>query len=92
MKYCIENKRVDVSYIDTKFKIGIEIETGTNKTEQLIQKVQWLNKHFDKWIIVCTRKNLPKYNKYVNNKKSYCLKPKRSKEKLKELTATMKHQ
>ncbi|MEK6948299.1 MAG: hypothetical protein AABX19_03575 [Nanoarchaeota archaeon] len=92
IEYCIENKRVDVSYIDTKFKIGIEIETGTNKTEQLIQKVQWLNKHFDKWIIVCTRKNLPKYNKYVDNKKSYCLTPKLAKEKLKELIATMKHQ
>ena len=85
VEYAKEGKRADVAYISRKFKLAIEIETGTNKLDQLATKIKWLNKHFDYWFFVCSRKHLSKYNKYVDGKKSFCLPPKRAKEKVLDL-------
>ena len=90
IEYCIENKRADVTYIHKELKIAIEIETGTNKEKQLMEKIEWLNKHFIYWIIVCTRDFIPKYSKYVDNKKSFCLTPKKAKEKFREFIGLVK--
>ncbi|MBT4445946.1 hypothetical protein HOA92_04735 [archaeon] len=84
----INGKRVDVALCHGKLRLGVEIETGTNKESQLVAKVQWLNKHFEHWIFVCSRKLLPKYTKYVDGKKSFCLPPKKSKEKVLQLCSS----
>ncbi|MDD3176068.1 MAG: hypothetical protein PHU51_06335, partial [Candidatus Nanoarchaeia archaeon] len=54
-------------------RIALEIETGSNKELFVEEKIKYLNKNYDKWIILTSRKNKKKYNKYVDNKKSFCL-------------------
>ncbi len=85
IEYCIEDMRADVVYRFNKKKIAVEIETGKNKELQLKQKVSWLNKHFNYWIFVCSRKNKSKYKQYVDNKKSFCLTLKDAYNKVKQL-------
>ena len=80
VEYQIGDKRVDVALLILDLKIGVEIETGANRDEQILEKVKWLNKHFDEWIFVCQRQLLPRYERFVDNKKSRCLTPKKAKE------------
>ncbi len=80
LEYKKDGRRVDVALNIEGFKIGIEIETGANRTKQLAEKVIWLNKHFDQWIFVCPRKLHPKYNKFVDHKKSFCFGPKKARD------------
>ncbi len=92
IEHSINGKRVDIAYVrggKNTLKIGIEIETGKNKLDQLARKIQWLNKNFNYWVFVCPRKFLPKYSRYVDHQKSFCLTPKKAKEKLRELIATI---
>jgi len=86
-EYGLGDKRADVAYICKDYKLGIEIETGTNKIEQLAAKIPWLERNFSQWIFVCSRKVMSKYLHLVDEKKSFCLSPKRAKEKVLELTA-----
>tara|TARA_Y100000310_G_C20693161_1_gene823704 strand:- start:223 stop:1494 length:1272 start_codon:yes stop_codon:yes gene_type:complete len=79
---CIKGKFVDVAY---KNKIGIEIETGTNKLDQLAAKIPWLNANFETWIFVCSRKFVGKYSRFVDNKQSFCFTPKKARDKVKEV-------
>ncbi|MDD3175131.1 MAG: hypothetical protein PHU51_01490 [Candidatus Nanoarchaeia archaeon] len=72
IEYEINNQRADVMFSVIGLKIAVEIETGTNKDIQIQRKVDWLNKHFDYWIIICPRKEKTKYKKFVDGKKSYC--------------------
>ena len=88
IEYGLDGKRSDVAFINEGLRIGIEIETGTNNSEQLTAKIPWLDRNFQQWIFVCSRKNLEKYDKLVDNKKSYCLTPKKAKEKIIELIKT----
>jgi len=85
VEHAIKGKRADVAFVSRKLKLAIEVETGTNKKDQLAEKIQWLNQHFDYWFFVCSRKYISKYNKYVDGKKSFCLPPKKGKEKVLEL-------
>ncbi len=85
IEYSKEGMRADVVYTSNNQKIAIEIETGTNKEIDINKKVKWLNKNFDKWIFVVSRKNRKIYSKYADNKKSYCLTLKQAQEKIKEL-------
>ncbi len=91
----IGGKRVDVALKLNNLKLGIEIETGKNKVEQVRRKVMWLNKHFDHWVIVCPRDKVKKYRFLVDGQKSFCLTPKYGKEKVLELInsygAAIKH-
>lgn len=77
--------RADIAFVYPEGKISLEIETGTNKKEQIIKKVGWLNEHFDYWIFICSRKNLKLYKKYVDKKKSFCLTLKEATEKADDL-------
>lgn len=86
-EYGLGDKRADVAYLCKDYKLGLEIETGTNKTEQLAAKIPWLERNFSQWIFVCSRKVMNKYRPLVDGKKSFCLSPKRAKEKVLELTA-----
>jgi len=88
IEYGLSGKRIDVAFVDGDLRIGIEIETGTNKSEQLVAKIPWLDRNFNQWIFVCSRKNIEKYREFVDNKKSYCLTPKKAKEKVLELIKT----
>lgn len=90
IEHSIDGKRVDIAFISKGLKLGIEIETGTNKIKQLAAKIPWLNKNFDKWIFVCSRKLQPKYNKLVDHEKSFCLSPKKAKEKVLQLCHSYK--
>ncbi|MBT3406283.1 hypothetical protein HN419_03880 [Candidatus Woesearchaeota archaeon] len=76
----IDGRRIDAVFLLENFKLGIEVETGANRENYLAAKIQWLNKNFDQWIFVCPKKLEAKYDKYVNNKKSFCMKPKKAKE------------
>ncbi|PIN86878.1 hypothetical protein COV19_02630 [Candidatus Woesearchaeota archaeon CG10_big_fil_rev_8_21_14_0_10_44_13] len=87
IEYGLGDKRADVAYICKDYKLGLEIETGTNKIEQLAAKIPWLERNFSQWIFVCSRKVMGKYVHLVDGKKSFCLSPKRAKEKVLELTA-----
>lgn len=86
-EYGLGDKRADVAYLCKDYKLGLEIETGTNKIEQLAAKIPWLERNFSQWIFVCSRKVMSKYLHLVDGKKSFCLSPKRAKEKVLELTA-----
>jgi len=90
IEHCIDGKRVDAAYISKQIRLGIEVETGSNKDEQLAAKSPWLNKNFTNWIFVCPRKEVARYSKLVDNEKSYCLTPKKAKEKILDLIAPMK--
>jgi hypothetical protein len=72
IEYQIKDQRTDVMSNVKDLKIGVEIETGSNKDIQIQRKVDWLNEHFDIWIIICPRKEKPRYKKFVDNKKSVC--------------------
>ncbi|MDD3175262.1 MAG: hypothetical protein PHU51_02185 [Candidatus Nanoarchaeia archaeon] len=72
VEYGINGQRTDVMFSVAGLKFAVEIETGTNKDIQIQRKVDWLNKHFDYWIIICPRKEKTKYKKFVDGKKSYC--------------------
>ena len=90
VEYCMGNLRADVVYNFNNNKIALEIETGSNNDLQLEQKVDWLNKNFDYWVFVCSRKNEKRYKKYVDNKKSFCLTLKAAYLKVKEFAAVLK--
>ena len=77
--------RADTAFIYPTGRIAIEIETGTNKPEQVQKKVEWLNENFDHWIFVCSRDNKKIYRQYVDKKKSFCLTLKEAKQKTEEL-------
>ena len=77
--------RADIAFVYPHARIAIEIETGTNKPEQIEKKVKWLNEFFAYWIFVCSRKNIKHYRKYVDNNKSFCLTLKEAKEKAEDL-------
>ncbi|MFQ5620932.1 MAG: hypothetical protein ACE5FT_03745 [Candidatus Nanoarchaeia archaeon] len=80
----VDGRYADVTSI-RKPKIAVEVETGANKDEDLKSKVEWLNKNFEQWIIVCRRRHLKRYNQLVDSQKSFCLTPKKAKEKILEL-------
>lgn len=86
VEHCIENKRVDVAFLLPDIKIGIEVETGANKEAHWVEKRPWLNKQFDKWIIVCSRDLRKKYDKMVDGKQSYCMTPKEAKTYIQAIT------
>jgi len=85
IEYSIHGKRVDVAILQNNLKLGIEIETGTNNSEQLAAKIQWLNENFTHWIFVCARHDLEKFNSMVDEKKSFCLTAKAAMEKVLQL-------
>ena len=85
VEHSIKGMRCDVAFITKKEKIAVEIETGKNNALQTSNKVVWLNKNFDKWIILCSRDNKKKYNKYADNKKSFCLTVKETHDKINTL-------
>jgi hypothetical protein len=91
VEYAIKDKRLDVALLFENYMLGIEIESGVNKPEQIIDKVEWMNKHCADWIIVCRKKDITKYAKYVNNKRSYCLTPKKAKELVLEIIPPEEH-
>ncbi|MCF7872395.1 hypothetical protein K9L97_05160 [Candidatus Woesearchaeota archaeon] len=77
--------RPDVAFIYKNKKIAVEIETGTNNKTQIQNKVEWLNKHFDYWIITAPKKEHKNYKNYVDKKKSFCLGSKKTEQKILEL-------
>lgn len=89
VEYWIDNRWVDVAFITETFRIAVEIETGSNNSEQIQEKAAWLNEHFDVWLFVCPRKYLGKYDPYVDYQKSFCCTVKQAKEKLLQLFAAM---
>ena len=91
VEYAIKDKRLDVALLFENYLLGIEIESGVNKPEQIIDKVEWMNKHCADWIIVCRKKDITKYVKYVNNKRSFCLTPKKAKELVLEIIPPEEH-
>ncbi len=92
IEYCIEDKRADGAIITEYMKIGIEIETGTNDNEQLAEKIEWLNHHFNMWIFIVPREHYDRYSLYVDNKQSYCYTSKRAKEWIIEMLASIDQQ
>ncbi len=80
VEYQKEGKRADVALFLDDFKLAIEIETGKNELENFTEKILWLNRHFDQWIIVCTKDKLKEYNKLVDHQKSFAMRPKQAKE------------
>ena len=85
LEHHYDNQWADLVFTYSECKIAVEIETGTNKETQINKKVDWLNKNFEYWIIVCPRKYLPYYKKFVDKKKSFCLTITEVAEKLDEL-------
>ncbi len=85
IEYAINGRRADVAMINGDLKLGIEIETGSNNSDQLKDKTKWLNENFTYWIIVCSRENLSKFNQLVDNKKSFCFTAKAAMEKVLQL-------
>lgn len=77
--------RADVSFTYPAGNIAIEIETGTNKKEQLEKKKEWLDQNFTYWIIICPKKMKPIYKEYTDNKKSFALRLGEGSRKLDEL-------
>ncbi len=91
IEHQIGDKRADVVLSFENYKMAIEIETGVNRMENLIEKVKWLNEHFDQWIFVCPREFHTKYNKLVDHNKSFCLGPKKAKEFVEDIIASAEH-
>lgn len=85
IEYQKGNLRADIAFIYPDGKLAVEIETGTNKDIQIKQKVDWLNKNFDQWIIICSRQLKAKYKQYTNNKTSYCLTLKQAEQQINEI-------
>lgn len=85
IEYSIKDMRADVAFILGDKKIAVEIEKGTNNEKQIKKKVDWLNTHFDYWIITAPKKEQKNYRKYVDRKKSFCLGSKKTEEKIAEL-------
>lgn len=73
MEYSFKGGVVDVLFLFGKKRVALEIETGSNKDLFIEEKVKYLDKNYDKWIILTSRKNKKKYRKFVDNKKSFCL-------------------
>jgi hypothetical protein len=73
MEYSFKGGVVDVFFLFHKKRVALEIETGTNKELFIEEKIKYLNKNYDKWIILTSRKNKKKYRKFIDNKKSFCL-------------------
>jgi hypothetical protein len=80
IEYPIADMIADVAFLLPDMTVALEIETGTNKTDQLAAKIPWLNEHFNEWVFVCPRDQQKKYDKLVDNKKSFCMTPKKAKE------------
>ena len=91
VEYAVEGMRVDVALFFENFALGIEIETGANRAKQLAAKIPWLNKHFDQWMFVCPRKLQKRYDKLVDNDKSFCMTPKKAMEYVLELIPPTEH-
>ncbi len=85
IEYAIKDMRADVAFIFGEKRIAVEVEKGTNNEKQIKKKVDWLNKHFDYWIITAPKKEQKHYRKYVDRKKSFCLGSKKTEEKITEL-------
>lgn len=85
IEYQKGNLRADIAFIYPDGKLAVEIETGTNKDIQIKQKVDWLNKNFDQWIIICSRQLKAKYKQHTNNKTSYCLTLKQAEQQINEI-------
>ena len=66
----IDDQRADVAFIYGNKKIAVEIETGKNKDKQVEKKVDWLNKHFNHWVIVASKNIRGKYTRHANHKGS----------------------
>ncbi len=92
IEYCIEDKRVDAAIVVEFMKVGIEIETGTNDNEQLANKIEWLNHHFNLWMFIVPRKHFGKYSLYVDNKQSFCCTPKNGKKWIIDIIASIDQQ
>ena len=85
IEFAIGDLRADVGFVYSGKKIAVEIETGNNKQIQIVNKVGWLNKNFNNWIFICSRKNKKVYMKHVDNKKSFCLTLKDADKKVQQL-------
>jgi len=85
LEHHYDNQWADLVFTYSECKIAVEIETGTNKETQINKKVEWLNKNFEYWIIVCPRKHLTYYKKFIDKKQSFCLTITEVAEKLDEL-------
>ncbi|MBN1544317.1 hypothetical protein JW898_02540 [Candidatus Woesearchaeota archaeon] len=81
----VKDRRVDVYLNIEDYKVAIEIETGTNKLDDLAEKTAWLNENFDCWIYVCKKDLLPRYSQFVDGKKSFALTPKKAKKMVEEI-------
>ncbi|MDD3175722.1 MAG: hypothetical protein PHU51_04555, partial [Candidatus Nanoarchaeia archaeon] len=57
MEYSYKSMVVDVMFTLGKKRIALEIETGSNKELFVEEKIKYLNKNYDKWIILTSRKN-----------------------------------
>jgi hypothetical protein len=80
LEYHVAGKYVDLAFITGNFSLGIEIETGLNKLEDVSCKIPWLNEHFTQWVFVVRKDFLPRYSQFVDNKKSFCFTPKQAME------------
>jgi uncharacterized membrane-anchored protein YhcB (DUF1043 family) len=85
IEYPLDGMRADVVFFFGKKQVAIEIETGMNNEKQVKEKVKWLNKNFDYWIIVCPKKKRKLYSHLVDKKKSFCLTSKNAEEKINTL-------
>ena len=75
-------KKADAAYLGRNFKIAIEIETGTNKLEQIGEKLDWLKKTFNYIVFVTPKKYIPKYAVFADNKQVFVLTIKKAREKV----------
>ena len=68
VEYPIEQQRTDIMINVNGNLFAFEIETGDNKPLQIERKLDWLDRHFDYWYIVCSRNNKKRYKKYVDKR------------------------
>jgi len=92
IEYSIKDMRADVGFIFGNKKIAVEIEKGTNNKKQIKKKVDWLNEHFDYWIITAPKKEQKNYRKYVDKKKSFVFGSKKTEEKIVELRGQLQQE
>ena len=85
IEYSIKEMRADAVFKYRNKKIAVEVETGSNNKEQIIKKIEWLNKYFNYWIILAPKKEQKNYRVYVDKKKSFCLGSKKAEQKILEL-------
>jgi hypothetical protein len=61
-------KRVDVMFKLVKKKIGVEIQNSSLEYSRLKEKINLLNKKFDRWFFIVPKKFVEKYSYFNTNK------------------------